>query len=325
MKFSVIVVTYRPVLSKVLLTLESIVRQKFDDFEIIISDDGSEENYFSEIKAFFEERNFSGYKLVANEKNQGTVKNLIAGLNQASGKYVRDFGPGDLFFAEDSMQKLYDFMEHRQCEGCFGLLRGYSVNETGEIIQKEFYHPFDIDAYRGENREERILKNLILYSDHVSGAVTCYTRDYYLEYLGRIADFVIYEEDIFQVLAALEGRRLQFFDDFLVWYEVGEGASTKKHSKFEEMLRQDVARFYEMVYLQFPDNKYVKKRKQLSGFYRLKNIYLRTILRMFVNPDAVRYLWTSFAQKRRRRRISTAGGLDFLAETFEKERHYAGG
>ena len=35
MKFSVLVLTYNPVLSNVLFTLDSIVNQKFDDFEIV--------------------------------------------------------------------------------------------------------------------------------------------------------------------------------------------------------------------------------------------------------------------------------------------------
>lgn len=298
MKFSVLLVTYNADLSKIWFTLNSVLAQRFSDYEIVISDDGSKDNHFAEITEYFGKRGFTNYTLVANEKNQGTVKNLIAGLMQAKGKYVRDFGPGDAFYAEDTMQHLYDFMESHSYEACFGRLKGYHINEAGMPERRSFYHPMDLDAYR--RGEERILKNLILYSDHVSGAATCYTREYYLEYLTKLRDIVIYEEDIFQVLAALEGRRLQLLDENIVWYEVGEGTSTQKHSRFEELLRQDVARFYEMLYERFPDNPYVKKRKKLSGFYRIKNLYIRTILRFFANPDALRYFCGAMLQKRRR-------------------------
>lgn len=313
MKFSAVVVTYNPDLYKVLFTLETIIRQNFDDFEIVISDDGSAENHFKEIEAFFAEKQFKRYKLVANAINQGTVKNLISGLKQAEGKYVRDFGPGDGFYAEDTMQKIYDFMEATQYEACFGLIRGYHGKTDGNVEMKEYYHPFDIEAYRMQGGQQRILKNLVLYSDNVSGAATCYRREYYLEYLEKIQDYVVYEEDIFQVLAAMEGRGLHLFDDYMVWYEIGEGASTQKHSRFEELLRQDVERFYDRLYQQFGQHKYVKKRAQLSGFYKIKNLYLRTLLRVVVNPDAVRYLCSSMIQRRKGAHLpktETRGFLD---------------
>lgn len=313
MKFSVLVVTYNSEIEKVLLTLESILRQRFKDFEIVISDDGSEENHFKEIEEYFKKKGFINYKLIANETNQGTVKNLIVGLQHATGKYVRDFGPGDAFFAEDTMQHLYDFMEGNQYEGCFGLIRAYSLNPSREVEVKGYYHPFDIEAYRTKESDKRILKNLALYSDNVSGAATCYRREFYLEYLEKIKDYVVYEEDIFQVLAAAEGRRLHLFDEYMVWYEVGDGVSTKKHTKFEELLRQDVERFYNMLYERYGDNKYIRKRKQLSVFYKIKNLYIRTILRFFVNPDAIPYLCSSMLQRKRgahTREIEVKGFLE---------------
>lgn len=310
MKFSVIVVTYNADLSKLWFTLNSVLAQNFEDYEIVISDDGSKENHFTEITEYFVKKGFTEYTLVANGVNQGTVKNLIAGLSAAKGKYVRDFGPGDAFYCEDTMQHLYDFMETNSYEACFGRLKGYHMAADGTPEFKSFYHPMDLDAYRKGGK--RILKNLILYSDHVSGAATCYTRDYYLEYLNRLKDVVIYEEDIFQVLAALEGRRLQLLDENIVWYEVGEGTSTQKHSRFEELLRQDVANFYEMLAAQFPDDPYVKKRKKLSGFYRIRNLYIRTLLRFFVNPDALRYLCQAMLQKRHRSAQERADAPGFL-------------
>lgn len=68
--------------------------QTFKDYEIVVSDDGSEENCFDKIEAYFTAHQFANYTLIPHEKNQGTVKNLIDGLAKAKGKYVRDFGPG---------------------------------------------------------------------------------------------------------------------------------------------------------------------------------------------------------------------------------------
>ncbi len=296
MKFSILVVTYNPDIKKVLLTLKSVIAQDFDDYEIIISDDGSAENCFEAIEAFFQKNNFTNYILVPHEQNQGTVKNLISGLQKASGKYVRDFGPGDTFYNKNTLAKIYNFLEQEKCDACFGLMRGFYMDEDNQMKYGDFNHPFDIDAYRKPGREKRIQKNLILYSDNVSGACICYKTEFYLEYLKKIEKCVTYEEDIFQVLSSLEGKTLRLLDDYIVWYEMNNGVSAR-NSRFEELLRQDVEKFHQMLLEIFPDNKYVRKRKQVSVFYKINNLYLRTLLRMFVNPDSIRYLCSSALQK----------------------------
>ncbi len=301
MKFSVILVMYNPQIEKVLFTLKSVLYQKFEDFEIVISDDGSEENHFEEIEQYLQQHHFTNYVLVPHEKNQGTVKNLISALNHAKGTYVRDFGPGDAFYNENSMQRIYDFFENKKCEQCFGLMRGYRRDENGKIIYGEFYHPFDIDAYRKKDARQRVLKNLVLYSDNVSGACMCYKRSFYLEYLKKIENYVIYEEDIFQVLAAVEGHEMYLLDTYTVLYEMNTGVSTGGNRKFEELLALDVDRFYGELYQKYSENKYVKKRHQVRIFNKISNLYFRTFFRMFVNPDAIRYLIVSGIQRVRGR------------------------
>lgn len=293
MKFSVIVVTYNPKIEKVLFTLKSILKQDFDDYEIVISDDGSEDNCFSQIEDYFRENHFENYVLVPHEKNQGTVKNLISALEHARGTYVRDFGPGDAFYNETSLSRIYDFFEERQCQQCFGLMRGYRRDEDGIIHYESFCHPFDIQAYRRGNSQRRILKNLVLYSDNVSGACMCYKREFYLEYLKKIESYVIYEEDIFQVLAGMEGHKMEMIDAYTVLYEVEAGVSAGGNSRFAKLLAEDVDRFYQELYRNYKNHPFVKKRQQVRIFNVFQNIYIRTLFRLFLNPDAIRYLCVS--------------------------------
>lgn len=308
MRFSVIVLTYNPNVEKVISTLKSIVTQDYDDYEIVISDDGSENNHFEEIKKYFEKKKFDRYKLVSHEKNQGTVKNIISALEHADGELIKAFGPGDLLYSPNTLRELDDFFVTNDCEGCFGMLRGYYRDQDKNIHFKYFEHPFDIAVYRseakhGENEKltQRMIKNLVLYSDNASGASTTFRKSYYLHYLKEIEDTVKYQEDIFQVLAALEGRNIRIFDRYVVYYEMGDGVSTGASSKFQELLRQDVDNFYRMLAKRFPDNKIVQKRKKLMVFYKIKNLYVRTILRSFANPDAIRYVISSYKQKKNKK------------------------
>lgn len=298
MKLTVLIVTYNPVWSKLLVTLESIRRQTMEDYEIVISDDGSKDNCFDRIEEYFHKYGFTRYQMVSHEQNQGTVKNLIDGVVHAQGKYIRDFGPGDAFYNEHTMQQVYDFLEQNQYEACFGLMKGYCVDEQGQITYTDFLHPFDIEAYK-KNDAERILKNLVLYHDNASGACTCYTKEYYLNYLKRIENVVIYAEDIFQLMSGLDGRCMHMFPDYLVWYEADTGVSTKKRSSFAELLALDVEHFYEMIQQEYPDNRYVKKQRKVQRFYKIRNLYIRTIIRMFVNPDAARYLISHILQQKK--------------------------
>ena len=297
MKFSIIVVTYNQDENSILMTLKSIINQTFQDYEIIISDDGSSDNHFEDIERFFQLHKFTGYKLVPHEMNQGTVKNFCSALEYAKGNYVRGFGAGDLFYHEDSLKDLYEYMEKNGCEACFGLLRGYYLNADGGMSYGDYTHPYDIVAYRKKDCRDRILKNLILYGDHVFGAAICYKKDFLVEYLERIEDKVVYLEDIIQVMASLDGRFVHFYDDYVAWYEMKTGVSNRKGSNRSERIRRDFDSFYELIYAQYGDNRFVKKRRKLSFLYKINDLYFRTACRVFFNPDSARFVLNHILQK----------------------------
>jgi hypothetical protein len=123
-------------------------------------------------------------------------------------------------------------MENNNCKGCFGLSQAYFRAKDNKIKKTDYAKPYDIQAYRGRIDSNRIIKNLIMYNDNVCGATIMYEKEFCVEYMNKIKDYVVYVEDIFQVIAAIEGNPLVLYDDNLIWYEVGDGVSTKKHSKY---------------------------------------------------------------------------------------------
>ena len=55
-------------------------------------------------------------------------------------------------------------------------------------------------------------------------------------------------------------------------------------------------RFYAYLWEQYSDNKYVKIQHRVAGFYKIKNLYLRTILRTFFDPYTIIYLARHYMQ-----------------------------
>ena len=106
---TVIVATYNPEWKKLRSTLLSIVTQKNIDFEIIITDDGSNDDYFDKAREFFIKNEISKYRFIKNQINIGTVKNFYNAIKCAGGEYVYGISPGDMFYEETTLEKLYFF------------------------------------------------------------------------------------------------------------------------------------------------------------------------------------------------------------------------
>ena len=101
--FSVLMLTYNSSWDKTRQTLYSVLVQKDVSFEIIIADDGSDENNFEKIREYLAAWDFTTYYLVANEQNQGIVRNFNSGLVLCKGEYIKPLSPGDFLYDENTL------------------------------------------------------------------------------------------------------------------------------------------------------------------------------------------------------------------------------
>lgn len=90
-------------------TIDSILKQTFRDFELLIVDNASEDNTCDVIRAYKDER----IRLVVNEKNMGQTYSLNRGLELARGKYIARIDADDLA-REDRLEKQVEFMESHE-------------------------------------------------------------------------------------------------------------------------------------------------------------------------------------------------------------------
>ena len=114
-ELSVVFLTYNARFEDVRESLESVIRQVDVDLEIVVADDGSKDNLKVEIEAFFRQHGFVDYRLVMNAQNEGTVANLLSGLEASDGEYAKALSPGDRFRTDHTMREWLDFMECHLC------------------------------------------------------------------------------------------------------------------------------------------------------------------------------------------------------------------
>ena len=103
MDLSILLVQYRPDEGELRRTLASLLRQSCRDFELVVADDGSDEDFFPLTRKILAENGFTGAKFVKLTPNGGTVKNVLNGAKQAAGKWVFTVSPGDYLYDADTV------------------------------------------------------------------------------------------------------------------------------------------------------------------------------------------------------------------------------
>ena len=92
---SIILAQYYPDKMQLRHTLDSLLIQDTYDFELIIADDGSPEDYWDDTRAYLAAHGFTNVKLSKNKVNQGTVTNMLHAVEMASGQWIAGISPGD--------------------------------------------------------------------------------------------------------------------------------------------------------------------------------------------------------------------------------------
>lgn len=281
---SVIVATYNPNLYKLKSTLISIILQKNINFEIIVTDDGSKEDYFKEVSEFFLKKNFENHSFIKNKSNIGTVNNFYNALIKSNGKYVFFISPGDMLYDENSLFSMFDFAERNKIKICFGDAVYYSNSNNKLKIFKNIHNaPLKSLIYNDDTpfvtqKIGFLLKNYIL------GATFFRNREIAIKYIGRIKDICKYVEDNTSTAFILaDNIRVYHLKKHIVWYEYGTGISTSKNKRWNKFLDQDFDNCYEELY-----NSYIND-DVINAIYntRKMSIKLSKIIYMLLNHPVV--------------------------------------
>lgn len=280
---SVIVATYNSDFNKLISTLFSIVIQKNINFEIIITDDGSENDYFANILNYFERNNFSNFKLFKNKINVGTVNNGYNAILMADGEYIFGISPGDMLYDENTLAKLYSFAVNKKAEVCFGDAVYYSrINEQVKVLNEINNAPLRGDVF-DEKTSMKAQKIGFFYGNYILGVAFLRKRSIAIKYIGEIKDICKYVEDNTSTAFILaDNIRIYHFKDNIVWYEYGSGISTSNNKKWEYLMNLDYDASFEKLYRNYSQDTVINA---IYHTHKLKNKILKALYLLLKYPN----------------------------------------
>jgi glycosyltransferase involved in cell wall biosynthesis len=229
-------------------TIYSIERQKGVSFEIIISDDGSDDFKKDELINWITSKNYTNIRFNFLSKNVGTVKNIISALKISKGLFAKTISPGDFLFDDFSLSVYLSYFHRKNADILFSKAR-YFTPDGRILFSKSPSSAFSFKKFF-------MKKNVCFFGETIPGSAVAAKRDVELHYLSIIEDKIKYVEDrALMVLGLLDNLNIIGIPEYLVWYEFGTGISNGKHSA---IMTKDRDALFALLQVLYPDKKYQK-------------------------------------------------------------------
>ena len=261
-RFSVITLTYMN-FEHLKETVLSVLAQDYDDIEYIICDDGSINFPKEQITQWIENNkgaNLKQYKILHQEKNVGTVKNINYAYKQASGDYYINLSCGDVFFEMQTLSKIAEYMIRKEVK----MLVTSRILYTGAFVPVALVPHYDERAilYKMDTKEaqyQEFLKTRMY--GMASGSVLC-TSKTIMEELGYFDERYTLLEDGPLFARFLKEYKLDCYLELVsIWYEQG-GVSTGGIRELSPMLQKDTALFNQCENGLRKSTSFEKRKKQ---------------------------------------------------------------
>lgn len=249
---SLILTTFNQPTSDIIFSLESAVRQRGVDFEIVVADDASEDNKFDIIRGYLDSRQFDAYTLLPSDVNRRTVANIRNALEHCSGRLVKTLGAGDALYEEDTLKKVVAFMDRSGADVGIGTIVGFRETTGSNYVGNYFNAPTNINQYKAEANVSNfeLFKANINDANWIPGPSQFYGREKYHELLLTLENDYAdqYVEDFAATIALCDPNVNVVASDIpLIWYETTSGISTNGGKSSIARMYEDHAHFYATI------------------------------------------------------------------------------
>lgn len=276
--------------------IHSVIHQTYQDFEIIIVNDGSTDGSAEIIRKYIEK--YDSKIIGIDKENGGQASARNCGMNAASGKYIT-FLDSDDYIDQNYLQILVSTAEKYKCDVvCSGQ---HKVDEDGAIIHSIIYKSHD-----GKSLARRL---------NISGKI--YLSSYVKDNDVRFPEGKTYEDNSFNLQMFFLTNKLYFLEYAGYFQVVHEGSTTSKVIRIEDLPLIEWEKCIEKVFKQRKEIDIelfeftflslltylllvrIKKREYLSNKDRTSNVKNAIIIARFFQkitntyfPDARRNKYT---------------------------------
>lgn len=133
MKISIVTVTFNSA-KTIACTIESVLKQKYDDYEYIVVDGGSKDSTVNIIKDW--EPKFNGKMHWISEKDKGMYDGINKGIRMATGDVVGIINSDDFYHREDIFQIINDSFENNKgVEAIYGDVRFVNPDNLDKTVR----------------------------------------------------------------------------------------------------------------------------------------------------------------------------------------------
>lgn len=231
---SIIVLTYKD-FSKLRENIQSILSQSYENYEVIIQDDGSP-NYSSEyINSLLPETNVRDKFMVeTNKQNLGTVRNGNTAIKRSKGDIIVPLSQDDKFADKDSLKKIVQYFCDTGCKIC-------QAKRIGNVHGGVYPSLFDFSFLTDSNQEKLWLR--LVYGNFISGA-TLYWKKSFLEEMGFYDEEYVLMEDHPMLMKVVDrGVHIGFMNCVTVIY----GEDGVSSGCFSPLFIKDNIRLYKHI------------------------------------------------------------------------------
>ena len=178
MKISVIIPAYNA--EKFLVeSLQSVVNQTIDDFEIIVIDDGSTDSTLDILKNY--EKSYENFNVICQE-NAGPAAARNKGLDVAKGEYIYFFDADDVLEL-DALESLYATAHRRKSDlviakyDIFNQFKHIEVKNINELVAKRKIDKYDLKILWTFSLWNKLFKKQIIDENNFRFKDLCYSED----------------------------------------------------------------------------------------------------------------------------------------------------
>lgn len=246
--------------------IESIQKQTYRQFELIVIDDGSKDNSREILTRL---QSIYGFTLVFQE-NHGAVYTLKRGLNEfASGKYLT-FCASDDYWPIDKLEKQVMFMENNQFYPmCYG--KTIYVNESSEVIHE---YTFLNNTLKGG----WLFDDILLFK--IQPPVNyMFSKNIFDEI--ELFDYKVFAEDYYMNLKISEKYPIGFIDEFLSYYRINDfsGKAKRNQTLIDSHLRTIEQYKHHKLYKEAKATVYLQSFDLTSIYKNLKLYALKMMIK----------------------------------------------